>query len=200
MAANRSPFLRALRALRDAFRECKAPAAVIGGVAIIARGIARHTADIDATVLASVGNRQLLACFAAHGFVARIPKPLAFARQNQILLLRHRSTGVDLDLSLAWLPFEREAIAHAEPISYAGVTLPFARPEDLLIYKLIAHRNRDLDDAERLLLLHRKSIDLARVRLVLGQFAEALDGPDRLRTLATLTQPRRRPAKKPRTR
>jgi hypothetical protein len=187
MAARRSPFLKALAALHDALRECKAPAAVIGGVAIIARGVARHTADIDATVLAAaVENRGLLACFAGHGFVARIPKPLEFARANQIVLLRHRITGVDLDLSLAWLPFEAEAIANAEPIEYAGVTLPCARAEDLLIYKLIAHRNRDLDDAERLLLLHRKAIDMARVRRVLGQLAEALEGPDRLMTLAQL--------------
>jgi hypothetical protein len=188
MAARRSPFLKALAALRDALRECKAPAAVIGGVAIIARGVARHTADIDATVLAAaVENRRLLACFTGHGFVARIPKPLEFARENQILLLRHGPTGVDLDLSLAWLPFEADAIANAEPIDYAGVTLPCARAEDLLIYKLIAHRNRDLDDVERLLLLHRKAIDMARVRRVLGQLAEALEGPDRLQTLARLS-------------
>src|SRR5512138_642155 len=123
--ARRTPFLSALASLRDALRECSAPAAVIGGVAIIARGVARHTADIDATVSASALDLQgLLACFARNDFVPRIPAPLEFARANQILLLRHQPTGTDLDLSLAWLPFEEEAIANAERLDYAGVTLP----------------------------------------------------------------------------
>jgi len=194
----KSPLLKALAALRDAFRDCESPAAVIGGLAIIARGVARHTADIDATILAgSLDIRGLLAGFARHGFLARIPAPLEFARRNQILLLQHQATGVDLDLSLAWLPFEAEAIANAEIVDYAGVKLPFAQPEDLLIYKLIAHRSRDLDDAERLLLFHRGRIDLARVRRTLAMFAEALDGPDRLQTLATLTRTRRSRTGKP---
>jgi hypothetical protein len=129
-SGRRSPFLRALAALRDAFRDCKAPAAVIGGVAVIARGVARHTADIDATVWApTLDLHRLAACFARRGFVARVPAALEFARVNQILVLRHRPTGTDLDLSLACLPFEREAISRAERLVYAGVKLPFARPE-----------------------------------------------------------------------
>jgi len=88
--------------------------------------------------------------------------------------------------------FEEEAITKAERINYAGVKLPFARPEDLLIYKLIAHRRRDIDDAERLFVLHGDSIDLARVRAVLRAFSAALDGPDRLRTLSSLVKSGRR--------
>jgi hypothetical protein len=30
-------------------------------------------------------------------------KAIEFARQNQVLLMRHRDTAIDLDLSLAWL-------------------------------------------------------------------------------------------------
>ncbi len=43
-------FLEALQALTDALGELPAPAMVIGGVAVIARGVPRSTVDIDATV------------------------------------------------------------------------------------------------------------------------------------------------------
>ena len=55
-----------------------------------------------------------------------------------------------------------------------------------MIYKLIANRPRDLPDVESLLLLHRERIDLSRVRRVLRQLAEHLDGKDRLAVLNEL--------------
>ena len=76
-----------------------------------------------------------------------------FARERQILLLRHEPSGVDLDVSLAWLPFEVEAIRRSEPREFAGVTVPIPRADDLVIYKLVAGRPRDHEDVERLLLL-----------------------------------------------
>ncbi len=151
---------------------------------MIARGVARYTADIDATVSGGASDLPaLVKCFRGHGFVTRIAGALKFASEHQVLLLRHEDSRVDLDLSLAWLTFEEEAIAAAESVDYAGVNVRVVRAEDLIIYKLIAHRPRDLDDAERLLLLHRSRIDLGRVRDVLGMLAEALEGPDRLATL-----------------
>lgn len=42
--------LDALRALSAALREAGAPSMIIGGIAVIARGVPRLTVDIDATV------------------------------------------------------------------------------------------------------------------------------------------------------
>ena len=47
---------------------------------------------------------------------------------------------------------------------YAGVEIRVPRAEDLLIYKLVALRARDVDDAEGLLLLHGTTMNLGRVR------------------------------------
>jgi predicted nucleotidyltransferase len=100
--------------------------------------------------------------------------------------MRHRATAVDLDLSLAWLSFEIEAIASAEKLSLAGVRLPVARAEDLVIYKALAWRPQDQQDVERLLLLHASEIDLVRVRRVVAGLAEALDDPERPRALEAI--------------
>jgi hypothetical protein len=51
---------------------------------------------------------------------------LDFARENQILLLRHVPSGTDIDLSLAWLPFELEALGRAELLQLRGVEVPMA--------------------------------------------------------------------------
>jgi hypothetical protein len=64
--------------------------------------------------------------------------------------------------------------------------LPFVQPEDLLIYKLVAARPRDLDDAERLLLLHGTTIDLARVTRLVDAFCEVLEDESRQQQLADL--------------
>jgi hypothetical protein len=157
---------------------------LIGGMAVIARGIPRTTRDIDVAVMGGrIPLEQLVARLARGGFEPRMGKAIEFARQNQVLLMRHKTTAIELDLSLAWLSFELEAIAAAENLLLAGARLPVARAEDLVIYKALAWRPQDQQDVERLLLLHGGEMDLARVRRVVGGLAEALDDPERPRAL-----------------
>jgi hypothetical protein len=177
----------ALRALSGALAEGKTPVAVIGGIALNANGVTRSTADIDATIPgADLDLAGLLRRLKAHEIVPRIPNAGAFARANQVLLLRHAPTHIDLDLSLAWISFELEAIARAQRVTFATARIRVARPEDLVIYKLIANRPRDLGDLENLLLLHRRQIDLSRVRRILRALSEHLDGRDRIAVLDEL--------------
>lgn len=136
---------------------------VIGGLAVIARGVPRHTDDLDVTVWAAdTSLAQAYAWLTRAGFESRIPNPMDFARQNQIFLLEHPGSGTSVDLSLAWLPFEAEALAEAEMLSLRGVKVPVARVEDLIIYKLLAFRDRDRADVEHLLDLHAEALDLVR--------------------------------------
>lgn len=180
-------FASALRALRRSLDEMGIPSAIIGGIAINANGIARFTEDVDATIPgAGLDLDRLVRTLGKNRIAARAPDVVEFARQNQVLLLHHVPSGIDLDLSLAWIAFELEAIKHALDLSFGSARIRAARPEDLLIYKLIANRPQDVSDAERLLLLFRSDIDLARVRRVLGELSEHLNGPDRAALLKRL--------------
>ncbi|MDI7268140.1 MAG: nucleotidyltransferase, partial [Myxococcota bacterium] len=171
----------ALRALAAALAESGRPAMIIGGIAAIVRGVPRVTRDIDATVVGEGTDLDaLLATFGRHGVAPRIDDALAFARRHHVLLLRHRSSGVDVDVSIAWLPFEVEAIAAAEPIALYGATVRAARAEDLVVYKAVAWRAQDRLDVERLLALHGDRIDLARVRRLVADVAAALDDSGRV--------------------
>ncbi|MFW5875996.1 MAG: nucleotidyltransferase [Myxococcota bacterium] len=120
------------------------------------------------------------------GFEARIDDAIAFAEQNMVLLYRHTDTGIEIDLTLACLPFEEEAIANARPIEVEGVELPVATVEDLLVYKAVAFREHDQRDIRALVMLHRDEIDFERVLRIVGQFAEALEEPDRVGELERL--------------
>jgi hypothetical protein len=174
--------LRALRALASALDALGRPAMIIGGIAVIARGVPRQTIDIDATIAAAdLDLDALLATLAAHHLTPRIENALAFARERQVLLLRHDPTGTPLEVSLAWLPFEMDALERATVVDFGGVTIRVATAEDLIVLKAVAWRDRDRGDIERLLLLHAAEVNLERVRALVGEFAAAIDEPERLR-------------------
>lgn len=171
----------AIRALTTALEKNGAPFMLIGGIAVIARGVARVTTDVDATVRAQdLDLDRLVAILAEHEIDGRIPDLVPFARENQVLLLRHVPTGTPIEVSLAWLPFEEEALARAEAIELSDRSVPVARAEDLVIYKAVAWRDRDRADVERLLVQHGEDIDLERVRRIVKAFAEALEEPERI--------------------
>jgi hypothetical protein len=148
-------------------------------IAVIAHGVRRTTTDIDVAVRAEgIVLEKLVRRLARYAIRPRMEDAVSFARESQVLLLEHGATGIELDLSLAWLSFEHEALGAAVPIDFGGVRAPAARPEDLIIYKLFAGRPQDMNDAEALLLMHRRSVDLTRVRRVLGQLGEMADAPE----------------------
>lgn len=174
--------LAALAALALALRDLGTPAMIIGGVAVIVRGVPRQTGDVDVAVWAEdLDVERLAAALARHAIVPRIKDAVEFARQNQVLLLRHDPSGTPIEVSLAWLPFEREALARATPEDLGGGELLVAAPEDLVVYKAVAWRDRDRADIERLLVLHGHRMDLGRVRALVREFAELLGVPERAR-------------------
>ena len=176
----------ALIAALDAFGQ---PSMIIGGMAAIVHGVPRLTRDIDATVQGEGTDLDgLVAKFKEHAIEPRIADAVEFARRHQVLLLRHVTVDVDIDLSLAWLPFELESIAAAETVELQGVTLRIPRPEDLVIYKAVAWRPQDQQDIERLLALHGERMDLDRVRRLVREIGAALDDSTRAEEFEALLE------------
>lgn len=178
---------RALAALSRALGATGAPFMIIGGIAVVARGVPRHTDDVDATVWApGLALNVLCRQLAAQKLSFRIEDGLTFAEQNQVLLLIHGPSKIEIDLSLAWLPFEETALQRAPRERLRGVVVPVARAEDIVIYKALAWRDRDRSDITQLMALHRDEIDVERVVGVVAQLAEAMDLPERTRELTSL--------------
>lgn len=173
--------LRALAALQASLEELSAPAMLIGGMAVIVRGVARVTRDVDATVWGpGLDVARALAILQSHGLRPRIVDALDFALQSQVLLLEQADTATPVDLSIAWLPFEDEALRAATLEDLGGVRMRVARAEDLIVLKAVAWRERDRTDIERLLTLHGARMDLARVRRWVREFAVCLEDTARV--------------------
>ncbi|MHB8874510.1 MAG: DUF6036 family nucleotidyltransferase [Myxococcaceae bacterium] len=81
---------------------------------------------------------------------------------------------MDVDLSLAQLDFERDALRHTVRRKFGTVRIPVPRPTDLIVYKMIAARPRDLQDVEELL-ARGLDVDEQRVEQRLQEFDSLLD-------------------------
>ena len=118
-------------------------AAVIGGVAASTHGRPRMTRDVDLLALVDEGHWQdFISKSEEYGFETRRDDAVEFAYRTRVVLLRHRATGIDLDVTLAGLPFEREVVERAARLSVGGIEVPLATPEDLVILKAVARRPR----------------------------------------------------------
>lgn len=136
---------QAVTGVADALAALPAPGMIIGGIAVILHGVPRVTRDVDGTVDAGSIELEALASYLRrYQIVPRIEDAVAFAKANQVLLLRHEPTNIDGDLSLAWLPFELEAIAAREHLVRRKIHADIATPEDLIIYTAIAWRPQGL--------------------------------------------------------
>lgn len=183
---DRSRIETALTALTRALTELDLPWMVIGGIAVIAHGVQRMTSVVDIVVRGdAVSMRSLIAALRRHKIATRIPNAETFAATNQVLLTRHEPTEVDFDLSFGWTSFEHEALAARTMIRFGETVAPMARVEDLVVFKTIAARPIDLQDAITLITLH-PNVDMTRVRARVIELAEAAEAPELIRGLEQL--------------
>jgi predicted nucleotidyltransferase len=73
-------------------------------------------------------------------------------------------------------------------VQAGGVTLRVSTPEDLIIMKAVAHRPRDAVDIETIISV-TETLDVARIRDWVRQFADALETPEILSDLNRLLGP-----------
>lgn len=161
---------------------------VIGGIAIIARGVRRMTTDVDVVVRGdAVSIERLLTELGDESIVPRIADPAGFASANLVLLMRHAPTRVDIDLSLAWSDFELAALASASEAAFGEARLPMSTASDLVVFKAIAGRPKDVEDAEALLVLHPE-IDTTVVRARVAELSALADAPELLESFDSLAR------------
>jgi len=181
-----TPLLAPIRALQSLLSKFDDRGVIIGGVASSLLGTPRFTVDLDAVFLLDLGDiPRLLSEADQLGIAPRIDDAVEFARRTRVLLLRHTISGIDIDLSLGILPFEKEMVERSEIIEVGEVQLRLPTPEDLIIMKAIAHRQKDLADIQAVAASH-PDLDRARIRNWVEQFGEVLDLPDLWRTVARL--------------
>lgn len=168
---------RCLAALVARLEEMKFPYMVIGGLANAVWGVPRATLDVDVTVWAEEERWSQLLAGLEGQFVPLVADALAFARETRVLPVQF-GEGVRVDLILALLPFEREAIHRAVAVSMAGTSVRVATAEDLILMKLISRRPRDEEDVRGILARRRGELDFAYLQPRVEELARLLEQPE----------------------
>ena len=179
--------MNAVPALASAARDVLAtleaadvPACLIGGLVITRWGQPRATTDADFSVLAPYGEEDRVVDLLLAHYRPRRSDARSFAMRYRVLLLES-ADRVGLDVSLAALPFEVEAIERATPWEITPeVAVRTCSAEDLVVYKLVAGRPQDLVDMEGIVRRQGSRLDAERVRRWARAFAELKEEPELL--------------------
>lgn len=173
-----TPFFSPIQALQNLLSQFNDQGVIVGGVAVSLLGSPRYTVDLDAVILLNLEDIPTLLSKAAQlGIETRVSDPIAFARRTRVLLLRHNTSGIDIDLSLGILPFEVEMVERSSIVEIGSIKMRIPTPEDLIIMKAVAHRPKDLADIQVLVSSH-PDLDKDRVLFWVEQFCEALEEPE----------------------
>jgi len=172
------PFLAPLAAVQRLLARYDDRGMIIGGVAASLLGNPRLTADVDVVILLSVEDLPgLITAAEQEGFALRMEDAEGFARRHHVLLLHHPESGIHVDISLGMLPFEVEAVERSTVHQIGELTLRLPTPEDLIVFKAVAHRPQDLLDVQALI-ESNPNLNRARIERWVRQFAEALEMPE----------------------
>jgi len=120
---------------------------------------------------------ELATLLVKHGFRSLTAEQLRLAPATRLLHTVWQGQIV-VDFMLGLVPFERETLDHATSMELDhGITAQVASPEDLVIMKLIASREKDITDVIALKELY-PDLDRHRIRAIVTDYAEVLERPD----------------------
>lgn len=147
---------------------------VIGGLAVMVVGEPRTTADADAVIFMSPADAETLIDAAGEaGFEVR--RDVERERLARTGTLRFRRGLFQIDLITASLPFEESAFGRSSSHDLFGMRLRFPSPEDLILFKVLAGRDKDILDAVGVARRHRDRLDVAYLEHALLPICEAAE-------------------------
>lgn len=144
----------------------KIPWMLMGGLATSVWAEPRATYDLDFVISADPTQLHALQTRLNKYGLKQIPKGTRTIQNLAYLtfLYQSRRTPLYLDLFLARNEYQQVALSRRRPITFRGRKLFVISPEDLVLYKLIAGRGRDLDDVREILTSQLSITDFAYLK------------------------------------
>jgi hypothetical protein len=170
-------FAKSVEELRSAGVEF----AVVGGIAISARGRPRTTDDFDfaISVKSDVDAERVVFALQARGFLVTEVFENDAGRVSTVRTLRAEWSDIYVDFLLYNTRIEPEIVSRATIETVWGVLdVPVALRDDLLAMKVLANRTKDGPDIEHLL-VEATPAQLKRVRSTLRRIERRGAAPDR---------------------
>lgn len=157
-------FKELLQRISRELEDAGIPYMVIGGQAVLVHGEPRLTRDVDVTLgLRPNESRRLLDILPRLRLKSLVKDPEDFLKETFVLPTGAPSSPLRVDFIFTWTEYERKALARSRPIRIGRRSVRFISPEDLVVFKILAGRPRDLEDVKGILLrnprLERRSIE-----------------------------------------
>lgn len=161
--------MRDVEATAGAFhRACVASGvgyAFVGGIAVLAWGQPRATADVDALVdLPADRVARLVEKLAGEGLVADRRALSAALTSGGHATVEDTLGAFHVDVKVARTDEEVAEVGRAVSVAVAGHELRIASPEDTVAFKLLFGSPQDLADARSILVRQAKRMDASRLR------------------------------------
>jgi hypothetical protein len=158
----------------------RVPHFFIGGLAVQRWGDPRLTSDVDLCAIIDPSETDDLVQRLLKDFNAK-PGAAEVARRVQLVPLRS-STGVTIEVALGFSGFEKTALERATRKKVApGKSIPVCSAEDLVVYKIIANRPRDIEDVKMVILRQQDRLDERYIRRTLKDMEELVEDTDCVR-------------------
>jgi predicted nucleotidyltransferase len=148
---------------------------IIGGQAVLIYGEPRLTKDIDITLGINVdGLEKILEIVRKLKLKLLVSEPEKFVKETFVLPVLDEKTGFRVDFIFSFSEYERTAIKRVKKIKIDKVEVNFASVEDVIIHKIVAGRERDLEDVRKII-LKNKEIDFEYILRWLEFFESILE-------------------------
>ena len=147
----------------------------IGGQAVLLYGEPRLTRDIDIALgIGLEGITLIKDLIKKLSFKILVENPDEFIRKTMVLPVIDDKTGIRIDFIFSFSEYEKGAIERAIDVKFGDVIVKFASLEDVVIHKIVAGRNRDIEDV-KLILLKNPEYDVDYIIKWLRKFDKSLN-------------------------
>jgi predicted nucleotidyltransferase len=129
---------------------------VIGGQAVLVHGRARLTDDIDIIIDANLNDIEKVKKICEDLKLVYLNKDIDnFVRRNFVIPAYDNDSMFRVDIIFAFTEFELNAINRGKSIKVKNKNVSFASLEDLILFKLYAHRVEDISDVKNIMLMNK---------------------------------------------
>lgn len=147
---------------------------VIGGYAVLYHAHARFTEDIDIVLGVDIDELDNVLKVVSDNFIPSSENPEEFVKQTNVLPILEKESGIRIDLIFSFLPFERKAIEHSISTFVEDQSVNIIRADELIIYKLLAGRPRDMNDIRSIFNYQSDKLNIDKIEMHLNELSTAL--------------------------
>lgn len=146
-------FKTLIKRVAKALKDANLPYMIIGGQAVLFYGEPRLTKDIDITLgVGTEALKEVVGVTKKLNLKILINDVDDFVKKTMVLPTEDPSTGIRVDFIFSHSLYEKQAIERAKEVKFGRIPVKIASLEDVVIHKIVAGRQRDLDDIKNLLL------------------------------------------------